>query len=267
MKRKLHFLVLIIPALLVLTSAGLFAQPDDDGKFKDKDNHKPVIANLPVIFKTGDFPYGHEQKALNVNVPMLPELNNEQSNDNTTTGGDGEHYSNCENNGGSTSTSGNDNISEETNNHDEGGEGEPSDNENEDALDTYTKGDELTTSGTGEENEDTQQPASLIKDKNDDCINCLLEEEETNGTTGIKENAMLIKNIRCYPNPTTDYIYIDTDIQQSDVQVFLFDLKGQAVLQQDRSKTIDVSQFQEGLYLLQIKTANKYFIQKISIDR
>jgi hypothetical protein len=70
--------------------------------------------------------------------------------------------------------------------------------------------------------------------------------------SGIFDNA--ISNLKLYPNPTTDYIYIDGLTGKTILTVF--DVTGRSISTPiDRNK-IDVSVLPSGLYYLQLQ--NKY---------
>lgn len=66
-------------------------------------------------------------------------------------------------------------------------------------------------------------------------------------------------SIRVYPNPTTDFIHIETEAL---VQSTLYDSKG-AQLLKSTAKKLEVSQLQEGIYILQLETSAGSICKKI----
>lgn len=78
-----------------------------------------------------------------------------------------------------------------------------------------------------------------------DCVNVVLSSvKETNSTTNV---------IRIYPNPAQAKITIDTN---GDIEEFkILDSKGQLVqTSQNVQKTIDISELNSGMYLIQVQT-------------
>ncbi|WP_207764251.1 T9SS type A sorting domain-containing protein [Hanstruepera neustonica] len=73
-----------------------------------------------------------------------------------------------------------------------------------------------------------------------------------------------INNIKLYPNPTTDYIKIQSNFDINSVEVY--SLHGQKVLHVEKQKTINISLLPEGIYFLKVKT-NKGEITKKVVKR
>jgi hypothetical protein len=80
----------------------------------------------------------------------------------------------------------------------------------------------------------------------------------------------VFNTIRAYPNPTGDFVTVNVELNQSENLSFsLSDLLGKSVYQQDEGtvsslqKVIDLSDFAEGLYLLEISAGDYQRVIKI----
>ncbi len=89
------------------------------------------------------------------------------------------------------------------------------------------------------------------------------------------ENYLNDKNISLYPNPVNDKLNIELNLPgQSEIQISLSDLLGQAVIEQrfmlDQGvniKTLDLKTLNKGLYILKIQSESSSFSKKIIVDR
>jgi Secretion system C-terminal sorting domain len=74
-----------------------------------------------------------------------------------------------------------------------------------------------------------------------------------------------VQSINIYPNPVTDFIIIkDIDADKNAI-VFVFNIDGKLILQQNLSNTnIDISNLPKGLYFLQIQADGKIYNSKFS---
>ncbi len=70
---------------------------------------------------------------------------------------------------------------------------------------------------------------------------------------------------KVFPNPSQQYINIDAPVSIEKIQ--LFSLDGRLILSVDQSNQINISLLSDGLYLLQMYSANEVQIQKISIKK
>lgn len=71
--------------------------------------------------------------------------------------------------------------------------------------------------------------------------------------------------VRVYPNPTTSYLYVEN---AKDAKIVLLNLLGKEVLKQtstDRILKLDVSEFPNGLYILNIYNGNDVVSHKVKI--
>ncbi len=76
---------------------------------------------------------------------------------------------------------------------------------------------------------------------------------EVEGTLGT--NSELLSEIKIYPNPATDYVYIKTPNSIQIKSVMLIDMNGKVAKQiQNHLEKIEISNLQQGVYLLQITT-------------
>jgi hypothetical protein len=75
-------------------------------------------------------------------------------------------------------------------------------------------------------------------------------------------------DVTIYPNPASDLIYIITDTTL-DLQFKLFDLTGKLLYADQVSGHINMSEYQEGLYLIEFihKSSGKKVVKKIVISR
>jgi hypothetical protein len=71
-------------------------------------------------------------------------------------------------------------------------------------------------------------------------------------------------NIDVYPNPVTETLFISTTQILESVQ--LYDILGKLVYSSKHSNIIDVSHYQQGMYILIIKTNNSSITKKILIN-
>ncbi|MCK9255898.1 MAG: T9SS type A sorting domain-containing protein, partial [Bacteroidales bacterium] len=72
-------------------------------------------------------------------------------------------------------------------------------------------------------------------------------------TLSIQNNPLLDKQIILYPNPTSDKINVQTDLDIA--EVYLLDLQGKQ-LQTSNSKEVDLSKLSSGIYLIKVKLKN-----------
>lgn len=77
---------------------------------------------------------------------------------------------------------------------------------------------------------------------------------------GLNDNAL--SPVRLFPNPTTDLLFIDSQLDMTE-QLTIFDRTGRQVLQQTPQRnSIDVSILSQGLYFLEITSGDLKTIQK-----
>src|ERR1051326_2515647 len=72
------------------------------------------------------------------------------------------------------------------------------------------------------------------------------------------------KQIKVYPNPAKDKIFID--VKNKNTTMSLFDICGKEVLK-TQNKEIDISALPEGIYFFQVKTAEGIAVKKIILSR
>ena len=85
-------------------------------------------------------------------------------------------------------------------------------------------------------------------------------------SAGINDERINEQLVSIYPNPANDFLTMSLSPDFGDYQISLINPIGQTVLQ-TRSKYIDVSHYQNGLYLLNFKTATCEINKKIVISR
>jgi hypothetical protein len=72
-----------------------------------------------------------------------------------------------------------------------------------------------------------------------------------------------LSNVRLYPNPTSGQLSIEADHMTT---VSVFDLVGQCLIQmtaKDGQTTLDMSQLQNGIYLIKVSTTNGSVMQRV----
>ncbi len=70
--------------------------------------------------------------------------------------------------------------------------------------------------------------------------------------------------IEIYPNPVSDLLHISGS-DEKHMEVSIFNIAGQQVISEFNGKTFDVSELKPGSYILQIKTAESIFVEKLQI--
>ena len=60
---------------------------------------------------------------------------------------------------------------------------------------------------------------------------------------------------RVFPNPTTDFIYIQTELVEYDLQIF--DVSGKEIINQKNKSKIDIRRLAMGTYFIKISSESK----------
>ena len=68
------------------------------------------------------------------------------------------------------------------------------------------------------------------------------------------------KTFRIYPNPSFDYIFIET---QDELEVTIFDLKGKKIFSNRVSNRLDIRSLEKGIYIIRINEGEKILFHKI----
>ncbi len=87
-------------------------------------------------------------------------------------------------------------------------------------------------------------------------------ETPMNDTTTVVENQYSLNPVKVYPNPVSDFIYVE-GISDINFEIRIYDLQGRCAYQQKNLNYIDLSPLNTGIYLLEIKTA--IFIHRAKI--
>ena len=95
------------------------------------------------------------------------------------------------------------------------------------------------------------------------------------GITAIIPNFLNESNIRIYPNPATDYLYLEFgEIFTGNINLSLFNTEGKMVLQESfkipagsKEKRISLNDFDDGLYMVRITTGELIETHKIIIRK
>jgi hypothetical protein len=75
----------------------------------------------------------------------------------------------------------------------------------------------------------------------------------------------MITEIKVFPNPTSDCIYIETQLPEEPSLMAITDITGRVVYQSTFSSKIDVSNWPKGMYLLSVYTSTGKFVNKIIV--
>ncbi|MBT3547071.1 MAG: T9SS type A sorting domain-containing protein, partial [Flavobacterium sp.] len=78
-------------------------------------------------------------------------------------------------------------------------------------------------------------------------------------TAGVDDQSQL--DISIYPNPTLDMVYIEGNYTQ--LKVVVYDILGKQVMKESISNSIDISQLEKGVYILQLSDGVKLTTQRI----
>ena len=68
-------------------------------------------------------------------------------------------------------------------------------------------------------------------------------------------------DISIYPNPSSDIVYIDGNYSQ--LKVVVYDILGKQVIKESITNSIDISQLEKGVYIIQLSDGAKLTTQKI----
>jgi hypothetical protein len=68
-------------------------------------------------------------------------------------------------------------------------------------------------------------------------------------------------DILMYPNPASDVVYIDGNYSQ--LKVVVYDILGKQVMNKPIKNTINISQLEKGVYILQLSAGNQRNTQRI----
>jgi len=91
---------------------------------------------------------------------------------------------------------------------------------------------------------------------------------DTNGPTTAVTDIALANNLNIYPNPTSDILYIDAHENRPIQQIELYDILGQRVYQKTNpNNKLDLSDFQTGLYFLQVDYGTTKVTRKVKVVR
>jgi len=82
-------------------------------------------------------------------------------------------------------------------------------------------------------------------------------------TLGLNEIALASNDVKLFPNPTSDILNVKLSHSNTIKSINVVDLNGRTVLNiKDDFNTIDVSELQSGLYILNIETSNGYITKR-----
>lgn len=81
-------------------------------------------------------------------------------------------------------------------------------------------------------------------------------------TTAIKE-LVSTQKFKTFPNPVTNYITIQSDYSDENIAVELYSTLGELLMSSNHKKTIDVSNLENGIYILKIKQGSQTDLKKI----
>ena len=82
----------------------------------------------------------------------------------------------------------------------------------------------------------------------------------------VLDNSLIVENsnlelFNIYPNPSSDIVYIDGNYTQ--LKVVVYDILGKQVMKESITNSIDISQLEKGVYILQLSDGAKVSTQRI----
>jgi hypothetical protein len=78
-------------------------------------------------------------------------------------------------------------------------------------------------------------------------------------TAGVDDQNQL--DVSIYPNPTSDIVYIEGNYSQ--LKAVVYDILGKQVMNKPITNSIDISQLEKGVYILQLSDGVKLTTQRI----
>jgi hypothetical protein len=95
------------------------------------------------------------------------------------------------------------------------------------------------------------------------CSNTASVAVTVNTCVGIEETAANLSDVNVFPNPTNGIINLDDEfISNNNFEIFVSNFYGEIVTTGKNSKTLDLSEFSNGIYFLTIKTDAMNIINK-----
>lgn len=77
----------------------------------------------------------------------------------------------------------------------------------------------------------------------------------------VEKNPFTHSEIRVYPNPVSENLYVDINQEVQKIQVY--NLLGKVVLEKENSAVVNLSQLKQGMYLIQITSDKKVYSKRI----
>lgn len=69
---------------------------------------------------------------------------------------------------------------------------------------------------------------------------------------GINENQSIANQIRVYPNPATNYLFVDSSVSIEEFEYVIFDITGKSITKGIVGQKINILDLESGLYFIQI---------------
>jgi hypothetical protein len=92
--------------------------------------------------------------------------------------------------------------------------------------------------------------------------NSTLKLQKNQTATSTSDNPNNSTAIQIFPNPTSDYLTISTDLKIKEFEIHSID--GKLIqISTGQKRIINIQNFDSGIYLLHLKTADKTFIKKV----
>jgi hypothetical protein len=88
--------------------------------------------------------------------------------------------------------------------------------------------------------------------------------EDCSSVLNIENETLLDKAVTIYPNPTSNYINIDSTIALE--KIILYDLLGKEVLSTNETTQIKVDYIPAGMYLLKVFSENGFTVKQLIIQ-
>lgn len=101
------------------------------------------------------------------------------------------------------------------------------------------------------------------------CYNVLYKEIRVDDCTSVIENNDL-QSILIWPNPTNGFVYVESPVVEEQVSIRVLDLQGRLLFETSVAKQdnlgrfeIDLSNFNSGIYLIQLQNKNESVVKRI----
>jgi len=113
---------------------------------------------------------------------------------------------------------------------------------------------------TAQANPTTHTRVAIVTVSGENVTSKIITVTQDAGTSGILDNEN--RNFLIYPNPTNNFLYIDSSINKA--SIIIIDINGKFLLSRNEitDNKIDISRLQNGLYILKIETDKGIIVRR-----